>query len=1016
MSLNSYNLTKQSVVYGMFNQFVFNEVKTNIDLIERYFLMDVTTMGNNLIKSLLDAVRKYEFQNIDEPLFRSILASQGKTDSESSSILNEIIKYKMFDTYQIDPIRKFIRGIGSQSLLDIAAKKFAGDPEGYIKYLRTNEYKADYSDMFSVTNFDNIDINAIQASSMGGWKSAFDFMNQSFQPMQKYENGQIVMVCMPPGCFTGDTKVRLSDGTEISMKDLKEGIESGNEYYTFCRSETGEVKVTKIKDCWITKKTDDLVDVKIDNGALVRCTPDHKFMMRDGSYKEAKDLKPQDSLMSDWIKSEYNLKELYEHKDDYLDFLHLKGYLIYKITNKVNGKCYIGDTDVDLMWRLFDHPFGAHLSIRYNNSYSHLYNAMRKYKLENFTIRIVYRGEETEYHNEGKYIQFYDSYNNGYNGSSTGKWAGDSRTKGLIRIIDPTGTIEKRVRESSFREFWSLHGWIKGVKKSSVESWRSSITKNKGIKGRIIINNSKIEKRVKPSDLEYWLNNPDETWIIGRLPSVSEKRNEKMKSENKGFYDRKISSAAGKKSAELSRINGTNLYDPEIRKCGQINGLKSQKENGTGIYDPKVRKLANESSQATLRSKKIGACHDPKIQSQIRRLATEKAKEKRLTNNFSIMDEMISEGLPITKLEFESRRKLYPKSSSSTLKWDKMIERMSLDQKIKYGLDNHKVASVIKVNSNIVPVYDLEVEDESHNFLLADGEVFVHNCGKTLFMINECLNMCIQGARCHYLALGDMNQKDFVQRMGAIYSGLNFGDVMLNLPNVFSQLKNIMRGKFNLTILPAAQTSVDEYIEYMLAHQNEYDVLFVDYDSNFKPTQADNMYKEGGYIYDNLTKLTKAGKLVFCASQPKIGSWRNETIELTDAGESSRKQHNVDVMITGSRGGMTYNPNHLGRMKIAKNRRGEEGVEVPYIRLNNGRFRILTETLYSKLKGIAERRNYTDSDINQMLEMEQQAMMSQSNQVHQQQSSHNNPQQNSQSNNQQFDLQAYMASQLNSKP
>ena len=125
---------------------------------------------------------------------------------------------------------------------------------------------------------------------------------------------------------------------------------------------------------------------------------------------------------------------------------------------------------------------------------------------------------------------------------------------------------------------------------------------------------------------------------------------------------------------------------------------------------------------------------------------------------------------------------------------------------------------------------------------------------------------------------------------------------------------------------------------------------------------------------------------------------------------------NVDIMITISKGGMTYNPNHIGRMKIAKNRRGEEGVEVPYIRLNNGRFRILTETLYSKLKGIAERRNYTDSDINQMLEMEQQAMVSQSSQVHQQQTSHNNPQLGSQSNNQQFDLQAYMASQLNNKP
>lgn len=957
MSLNSYNLTKQSVVYGMFNQFVFNEVKTNIDLIERYFLMDVTTMGNNLIKSLLDAVRKYEFQNIDEPLFRSILASQGKTDSESSSILNEIIKYKMFDTYQIDPIRRFIRGIGSQSLLDIAAKKFAGDPEGYIKFLRTNEYKADYSDMFTVTNFDNIDINTIQANSMGGWRSTYDFINQSFQPMQKYENGQICMVVSPPGCFTKDTKVRLTDGTEITMEDLKEGIISGNEYYTYCKSSDGSVKKTKINACWISKRTSNLVEVLIDNGSKIRCTPDHKFMMRDGSYKEAKDLKESDSLMSDWTKCEYNLKDLFDHKEDYLEFLHLEGYLIYKITNKVNGKCYIGDTSANLDWRLYLHPHGAHLTIGYVKSSAHLYNAMRKYGLENFTIRILTFDESFT---ESYFIEKYDSFNNGYNGNLTGKFGVDSNTEKIA------------VRKGSSMRF------------------------------------------IKKFDLEYWEANG---WEKGQPEHISRIRNEKMKAENKGFYNKAISSAAGKKAYKYHEAHGTNLYDPEVRKRGQINGLKSQKENKTGLYSKEVRKRANESSQKILREKKVSACYDPVLQPQIRKLATEKAKEKRLINNFSIMDQMLSEGLTITKSEFEVRRKAFPKPSSNTLKWDKMIERMTLDQKIKYGIDNHKVIEVKLITlDKEVPVYDLNVEDESHNFLLADGEVFVHNCGKTLFSISECLNMTLQGARTHYLALGDMNQKDFVQRMGAMYSGYTFGDTMLKLPEIYPQLKAALGGRFNLTILPAAQTTVDEYIEYMISKADEYDVLFVDYDSNFKPTQADNMYKEGGYIYDNLTKLTKLGKLVFVAAQPKIGSWRNETLELTDAGESSRKQHNVDIMITISKGGMTYNPNHIGRMKIAKNRRGEEGVEVPYIRLNNGRFRILTETLYSKLKGIAERRNYTDSDINQMLEMEQQAMMSQSNQVHQQQSSHNNPQQNSQSNNQQFDLQAYMASQLNSKP
>jgi hypothetical protein len=85
---------------------------------------------------------------------------------------------------------------------------------------------------------------------------------------------------------------------------------------------------------------------------------------------------------------------------------------------------------------------------------------------------------------------------------------------------------------------------------------------------------------------------------------------------------------------------------------------------------------------------------------------------------------------------------------------------------------------------------------------------------------------------------------------------------------------------------------------------------------------------------------------------------------------------NIDCAISISKGGMSYNPNHLGRMKITKNRRGEVDIEVPYVRLNNGRFRVLTESVYTKLKGITERRNYTDADINQLLEADMNRTMS----------------------------------------
>lgn len=164
---------------------------------------------------------------------------------------------------------------------------------------------------------------------------------------------------------------------------------------------------------------------------------------------------------------------------------------------------------------------------------------------------------------------------------------------------------------------------------------------------------------------------------------------------------------------------------------------------------------------------------------------------------------------------------------------------------------------------------------------------------RIVFMMNECLNMAVSGARCHYLALGDMNQKDFVQRMGAMYSGMTFSDTLINLGKIYPCLRQSLGGRFSLTILPAATVTIDEYIEYMKDRINQFDVLFVDYDSNFRVDKSDNMYKDGGYLYDNLTKLTQAGKLVFVASQPKIGTWNNEVLELSDAGESSRKQHKI---------------------------------------------------------------------------------------------------------------------------
>lgn len=87
---------------------------------------------------------------------------------------------------------------------------------------------------------------------------------------------------------------------------------------------------------------------------------------------------------------------------------------IYKITNLLNGHSYIGQSvNIEERWK--DHKIAA--TNKNDNSYMYpLYQAIRKYGIENFSFEIL---EECNYQllNEKEiyYIQLYNTYNNGYN-------------------------------------------------------------------------------------------------------------------------------------------------------------------------------------------------------------------------------------------------------------------------------------------------------------------------------------------------------------------------------------------------------------------------------------------------------------------------------------------------------------------------------------------------------------------------------------------------------------------------
>ncbi len=95
------------------------------------------------------------------------------------------------------------------------------------------------------------------------------------------------------GCFVGETKVPLIDGTAATLKEL---AERGGEHWVY--SIDKDQKITGAKAiARLTRKNAPLMKIILDNDEEILCTPDHQFMLRDGKWCEAKALKPKASLM-----------------------------------------------------------------------------------------------------------------------------------------------------------------------------------------------------------------------------------------------------------------------------------------------------------------------------------------------------------------------------------------------------------------------------------------------------------------------------------------------------------------------------------------------------------------------------------------------------------------------------------------------------------------------------------------------------------------------------------------------
>ena len=152
-------------------------------------------------------------------------------------------------------------------------------------------------------------------------------------------------------CFTGDTKVPLLDGT---IKTLKELYDAGAPVWVYSRDKDGYIKPGHAIPIKGNKKK--ILEVRISGGETIHCTADHLFMLRDGSYKRADELKPNESLMP--------LYRTYQSRDGYEIVtpqpLHSKVNATHKIVFQAIYTCDICGKKVKSPIGLYNHKKKEH--------------------------------------------------------------------------------------------------------------------------------------------------------------------------------------------------------------------------------------------------------------------------------------------------------------------------------------------------------------------------------------------------------------------------------------------------------------------------------------------------------------------------------------------------------------------------------------------------------------------------------------------------------------------------------